>query len=113
MRLWLYLRSRSLVTTSLVVAELATHLHRLGVDGGSIAQRLRIICESPAIDIIRHNRHDELEALRLIENFADPQLGFVDAVSFAVMRRLDLNEAFTYDRHFDLLGFSRLPLTRP
>ena len=36
------------------------------------------------------------------------QAGIVDQVSFAVMRRLQLREAFTNDQHFLAAGFQRL-----
>ena len=36
------------------------------------------------------------------------QAGIVDHVSFAVMRRLGLTEAFTNDRHFQAAGFVTL-----
>lgn len=36
------------------------------------------------------------------------QAGIVDHVSFAVMRRLGLREAFTNDRHFQVAGFVTL-----
>jgi len=34
--------------------------------------------------------------------------GIVDCVSFTVMRRLGLTEAFTNDRHFQAAGFTTL-----
>lgn len=34
--------------------------------------------------------------------------GIVDHVSFAVMRRLDITDAFTNDRHFQAAGFNTL-----
>ncbi len=34
--------------------------------------------------------------------------GIVDQVSFAVMRRLGLGDAFTHDRHFQAAGFRTL-----
>jgi predicted nucleic acid-binding protein len=36
------------------------------------------------------------------------QAGIVDCVSFAVMRRLGITEAFTHDRHYAAAGFSML-----
>ena len=36
------------------------------------------------------------------------QAGIVDQVSFVVMRRLGLTEAFTNDRHFQAAGFTAL-----
>lgn len=36
------------------------------------------------------------------------QAGIVDLVSFEVMRRLGIDEAFTNDRHFQMAGFTTL-----
>ena len=36
------------------------------------------------------------------------QAGIVDHVSFAVMRRLGITQAFTNDRHFQTAGFETL-----
>jgi predicted nucleic acid-binding protein len=36
------------------------------------------------------------------------QAGIVDQVSFAVMRRLGVSEAFTNDQHFQAAGFTVL-----
>jgi predicted nucleic acid-binding protein len=36
------------------------------------------------------------------------QAGIVDLVSFAVMRRLDISQAFTNDKHFAAAGFLTL-----
>jgi predicted nucleic acid-binding protein len=36
------------------------------------------------------------------------QAGIVDHVSFVIMRRLGLTEAFTNDRHFQMAGFTTL-----
>jgi predicted nucleic acid-binding protein len=36
------------------------------------------------------------------------EAGIVDQISFAVMRRMSINEAFTNDRHFRAAGFETL-----
>jgi len=37
------------------------------------------------------------------------RLSLVDCTSFEIMRRLDLRDAFAFDRHFAEQGFTRLP----
>jgi uncharacterized protein len=39
------------------------------------------------------------------------EAGIVDHLSFRVMRRLGLSEAFTNDRHFQVAGFKMLLLS--
>ncbi|MEZ5332105.1 MAG: hypothetical protein R2991_08630 [Thermoanaerobaculia bacterium] len=58
---------------------------------------------------MRAEERDELAALVHFERFADQGVSFTDAVSFAVMRRLGLEGAFTFDRHFGLAGFEPWP----
>ena len=45
---------------------------------------------------------------RLIVKAVPARPGIVDYVSFAVMRRLGIRQAFTNDRHFQEAGFETL-----
>ena len=52
---------------------------------------------------------DELEmAWRAYEKRSNSSAGIVDQVSFVLMRRLRIQEAFTNDEHFRVAGFSTL-----
>jgi len=51
---------------------------------------------------------DWLQAWAAYERGEAGQAGIVDHVSFAVMRRLGLSEAFTNDKHFQATGFTVL-----
>jgi predicted nucleic acid-binding protein len=52
----------------------------------------------------RATENDEKRDEEIIFNYSDKGVSFVDAVSFAVMERLKLNKAFTFDRHFRQYG---------
>ena len=53
---------------------------------------------------------DEAEALRLLRAHRDKSYSFCDAVSFALMRRLELHRAAAFDDHFRQFGeFEILP----
>jgi predicted nucleic acid-binding protein len=41
--------------------------------------------------------------------FGDQAVSFTDALSFAVMRRMRIERAFSFDRHFALAGFELWP----
>ena len=48
----------------------------------------------------------EREAEDLLVQYEDQDFSYVDATSFVVMRRIGLREAFTFDHHFQVLGFN-------
>lgn len=51
-------------------------------------------------------RPEELPGvLRLMEKLADQRVSFTDCVSFTVMKREGLRDAFGFDRHFTAAGF--------
>lgn len=58
------------------------------------------------LSILRATREDEVAALDLLRKFADQEIGFVDCLSFALMRRHRIPTAFAFDRHFKLAGFA-------
>lgn len=45
-------------------------------------------------------------AEELLFTYRDQDFSYVDATSFVTMRRLGIQDAFTFDRHFAILGFS-------
>ena len=49
-----------------------------------------------------------MAALVLLERFDDQDFSFTDATSFAVMRRLGIAVAFTFDDDFMRAGFTDL-----
>ena len=49
------------------------------------------------------------QARVLLRRFAEHPFSYVDACSFAVMRRLRLRRAFALDVHFEVAGFELLP----
>ena len=51
---------------------------------------------------------DWQNAWRIYENSRADRTGIVDCLTFAVMHRLDLKQAFTNDRHFNAAGFETL-----
>lgn len=98
-------------TTNFVVAE--THalvLARINRDVAAMV--LRQIAESRLTTIVRASAGDERRAREIIEQYADKSFSLTDAVSFAVMERLGIQQALTLDQHFVQYGWSVLPLER-
>lgn len=71
-------------------------------EGRRVVSSWRTILSVPTVD-------EAIAALEEQEGLADPKVSYVDCVSFAVMRRLGVREAFTFDRHFREAGFRIIP----
>lgn len=108
--LWEELENQSceLVTTGYVLSEFATLLARK-TDYAYAAQILPLVHNPEVFTIIRGNRIDERSAMGYFKKYADQKIGFADCISFAVMQRLEIKRAFTFDKHFEMAGFEMAP----
>lgn len=96
-----------LYTTNFVVAETHTLLlNRLDRD---IAQRALDRLYASSIRIVRATERDETRAREIIRQGHDKEFWLVDTISFAVMERLHIRQAWTYDHHFRQYGFLQEP----
>jgi predicted nucleic acid-binding protein len=95
------------VTTNLVLSETVTYFRR-SQDAETACRVGRGILDSGLCRIVESSRDLEEQALELLLRFADQSLSFVDCVSFAVMREMRIESAFTFDDDFVRCGFSRL-----
>lgn len=55
-------------------------------------------------NVIRAEEVDERRAREIIEPYHDKDFSYCDALSFAVMERLDIQEAIAFDEHFRQYG---------
>ena len=101
-------KGESCVTSNFVLDETFTLLGRRG--GYTFAaQRARNIYASETVKIIRPDRDDELKAIDLFEKYADQNLSFTDCISFVLMQTRKIKRVFTFDSHFQFLGFQTFP----
>ena len=108
MALW-PLVEKPVFTSNLVIAELAKLLaYRMGYP--MAIDRVSGIYASTGFRILPSTRTDELSALEWMRKFSDQDVSFTDCVSFAMMRRLKIRTALTFDRHFQLAGFEIIGL---
>jgi predicted nucleic acid-binding protein len=93
-------------TTNFVVAEThALFLRRLG--RYNAAMFLSHLDESPTV-IERVTPDDETHARTILARYDDHDFSYTDATSFAVMERLDIRAAFTFDGNFAEYGVNVL-----
>jgi len=59
--------------------------------------------------VVVYSTHDiERAAWDIFARYDTAGFSFTDCVSFAVMQSLGITKAFSFDAHFDVLGFERL-----
>ncbi|MDK2816595.1 MAG: uncharacterized protein PWR22_1224 [Moorella sp. (in: firmicutes)] len=87
------------MTNFLVGETYATLLSRIGL----YAAREWLINND--IPVIRATAKDEQEAKGIILRYKDKDFSYVDAISFAVMKRFKMSTAFAFDDHFKQFGF--------
>jgi len=107
---WKRLRRRSepCLTSNFVLDETFTLLARWAGVRFAV-DRARNLYASRFLTILRPEREDEIKALALFGKYGDQAVSFTDAVSFVLMRKHRCRRAFTFDRHFDAAGFTRVP----
>lgn len=95
--------SGRLVTTDLVVCEtwalIAAHL------GRAAALKFWDGLRATRIPIVTIETVDLEAAWRIVHGFPDQDFSFTDCTSFAVMERLGIDEAFSFDVHFLVYRF--------
>lgn len=94
----------ALMTSDQVVGETWTFLRRKAGHGDAL--RFYDALEKSDLVTIRHIDEDLVaEAWRWLRRHDERPYSFVDATSFALMRRLRLREALAYDGDFAAAGF--------
>ena len=95
-----------LLTTNFLLAE--THAFLLGRGGQRLALRTVQDIQRGPTRIERVTVEDEERALEILVQYDDKDFSYTDATSFAVMERLGIDTAFTFDRHSSQYGFRTL-----
>ena len=97
----------SLVTSNHIRGETWTVLRRRTRHDVAV-RALEILDRAPRLRIEFVSRELEDEALRWLRQHDEREYSFVDATSFALMRRLRIREALAFDGDFAAAGFVEL-----
>ncbi len=100
---WLASNTRSLLTTDSVLSETLTLLRIRGERERAIWLGEKIWSEELAV-LYLVNREDQQAAWDVFRRFADKDWSFADCISKVVMERLEIDTAFSFDRHFRQFG---------
>lgn len=102
----------TLLTTNLVLAEVHALVSRARA-GGAGLDLLDMVYSDPQFAVVHVDRDLEIAATdRWLRVFRDHPFSLCDAVSFEVMRREGIRQAFTLDHHFAVAGFAMVPAPR-
>ena len=96
-----------LVTTNLVVAEAFTIIryelgHTLSIrflEGLNSSRLIQVFADATM----------QARAFKILRRYHDQDFSYTDAFSFALMQERGILDAFTFDHHFTVMGFRRVP----
>jgi predicted nucleic acid-binding protein len=97
-----------LLTTNFVFDETITLLRsRLG---WNVAKEFGLkLKDSRFVSLISVRDEDEEMAWEIFLKYKDKDFSYTDCTSFAVMKRLRMDTAFTFDSHFQTMKFQAVP----
>jgi predicted nucleic acid-binding protein len=97
-----------LITTNALFSETLTLIrYRIGIDAAcAFGEMLKA---SSFIRMVTVMPEDEERAWGIFCKYRDQNFSFADCTSFAVMERMKLDMAFTFDRHFKVMQFTVVP----
>jgi uncharacterized protein len=96
-----------LVTTNLVRGETWTILRRRAGHRSAV-HAIKSMSSSPRVELVRVDATLEEEAFGWLRKHDERRYSFVDATSFALMRKKRITSALAFDRDFSAAGFVEL-----
>jgi len=102
------------ITSDYVLDETYTLLlydigHKRAVEFGN---EIILLSKKKKIRIVHITEELLTEAWELFITYQDKDFSFTDCTSFRVMKNLKIDEAFSFDKHFEQYGFTRHPYKR-
>jgi predicted nucleic acid-binding protein len=99
---------KNLITTDVILVEVVD-LTQIKLGKAEALRLGNILNKSGVLEIIDTSKQDRMAALEIMEKFKDLDSNLTDAISFAVMKRLGIGNAFTFDGHFKIHRFKMVP----
>ena len=96
------------LTHNYVLAEFVALANARRLPRAAVLAFLADLLDNPDVETVWVNEPLHREAIALLMARPDKKYSLCDAVSFVLMRRRNIDEALTTDRHFDQEGFRRL-----
>jgi predicted nucleic acid-binding protein len=93
------------ITSNFILAETHALILKKSMLGYNFAKNFLIEARKSNKMPERIKAEDEERAYQIIINYKDKDFTYTDATSFALMERLGIMKAFTFDQHFAQYGF--------
>ena len=90
-----------------------THAFLLHRVNNRLALRVIQDISDGATTVERVVEDDEQRVIEILVQYDDKDFFYTDATSFAVMERIQIDTAFTFDRHFTQYGLRTLTADQP
>ena len=97
-----------LITTNAIFSETVTLIrYRIGHDAAlSFGRKMK---ESTFVRLVPVAQADEERAWDIFSRYRNQDFSYADCTSFAVMQRMKIGTAFSFDRHFMVMKFAVVP----
>ena len=104
----LILKKERLITSNLVLVETYNLLSQT-LGAGATIKFGNILDSTNLIRIETITEIDWDRGWKILEKYDDKKFSFTDCTSFALMERLKIKTAFSFDVHFIQYGFTKIP----
>lgn len=104
----LILRKERLITSNLVLVETYNLLSQT-LGANAIIKFGNILDSTNLVRIETITEIDWDRGWKILEKYDDKKFSFTDCTSFALMERLKIKTAFSFDVHFTQYGFTKIP----
>ena len=97
-----------LITTSYIFSEITTFFNSRNLHEKAVQIGNRLI-KSASIKLVHVGQTSFFDAWHYFVQHQDKKYSFTDCVSFVLMKRFNIRKALTFDKHFEMAGFEKLP----
>lgn len=99
---------RPLVSSSYVLVEVVTLLNNRGLHSKAVELGNSLL-SSRLFNIVHVDEELFYEGWNYFQKYKDKTYSLTDCISFVLMKKLDITESLTFDKHFVQAGFVKLP----
>ncbi len=100
-------KDSTFLTSNLVIHETVMLLARK-ISKQTAIKFLNTIYSDDKVNVVLNDENLEQKAYAIFKKYTDQDFSITDCVSFAIMKENRIKEAFTFDKHFSIMGFKMI-----